>query len=78
MVDNFPVFLKNQNDQNYYCILSESHFWEWQRIGTKGMLLEIHAHTLPDRWVIQDLLQNTSGNICPSDETEWQRVIQSS
>ncbi len=74
MVDNFPVFLKNQNEQNYYCILSETHFWEWQRIGTQGMLLEIHAHTLPDRWVIMDLLKNTSGNICASDETEWHRV----
>ena len=74
MVDNFPVFLKNQNELNYYCILSPSHLLEWQRIGSKGVLVEMHAHTMPDRWMIQDLLNNTFGNIITSDASEWRRI----
>jgi hypothetical protein len=72
MVDNFPVFLKTSDERNYYCILSNLHFWEWQRVGSKGILLEIQANTLPDRWVIQDLLTNANGNIVASSQEEWQ------
>ena len=75
MVDNFPVFLKTLNEGNYYCVLSATHFLEWQRIGSKGTLLEIKALTLPDRWVIQDLLNNVHGNVVPSSPEEWQQCI---
>lgn len=78
MVEKFPVFLKTSSGSNYYQILSPAHFWEWQRIGTKGVMLEIKALTLPDRWVIQDLLNNTTGNLVEISEEEWRLTTQSS
>jgi hypothetical protein len=78
MVEKFPVFLKTLSGSNYYYILAPDHFWEWQRIGNKGVLWEVNALTLPDRWVIQDLLNNTTGNMVEIDEEEWRLISSSS
>jgi hypothetical protein len=78
MVEKFPVFLKTLSGSNYYCIMGPDHFWEWQRIGSKGSLLEVKALNLPDRWVIQDLLNNTTGNMVVIDEEEWRLVSSTS
>lgn len=47
---------------------------EWQRIGSKGILIALHAQTMPDRWVISDILNNTHGHCVPISEQEWRTV----
>jgi hypothetical protein len=74
MVEKFPVFLKTETESNFYCIWSEIHMQEWQRIGSKGILIELHAQTMPDRWVISDILNNTHGHCVPISEQEWRTV----
>ncbi len=71
MVEKFPVFLKTASGTNYYCIVSETHVIEFQRVGSRFIRQEWEATTLPERWYLHDLLQNTNGNIESMTSSEF-------
>ena len=74
MVEKFPVFLKTANDSNYYCIVSETHVIEFQRVGSRFIQQEWTAGTLPERWYLHDLLQNANGHIETMTAAEFSEV----
>ncbi len=63
MVEKFPRFLKTISGSNYYQVVSELQVIEYQRIGSQWLRQDWTAGTLPERWYLHDLIQNTQGNI---------------
>lgn len=63
MVEKFPRFFKTISGSNYYQVVSELQVIEYQRIGSQWLRQDWTAGTLPERWYLHDLIQNTQGNI---------------
>ena len=63
MVEKFPRFFKTLAGTNYYQVLSALSVVEYQRIGSQWLRQEWSAGTLPERWYLHDLMENTNGNI---------------
>ena len=77
MVDKFPVFLKTENESNFYWIADAVRVTEYQRIGSKWLKQEWSATTLPERWYVNDLLENVHNNVLRITEEEfWLTVTQ--
>jgi len=77
MVDKFPVFLKTENESNFYWITDAVRVTEYQRIGSKWLKQEWSATTLPERWYVNDLLENVHNNVLRITEEEfWLTVTQ--
>ena len=63
MVEKFPRFFKTISGNNYYHVVSSLQVLEYQRIGSKWLLQEWAAGTLPERWYLHDIMENTQGHI---------------
>ena len=77
MVDKFPLFLKTINGSNYYWIASAERVTEYQRIGSRWLKQEWTANTLPERWYVNDLIENVHNNVLRITEDDfWSTVPQ--
>jgi hypothetical protein len=73
---SFPQFRKNTTGTNYYQITSFEHVAEWQQLGSKWLRLEVHAKILPERLLIQDLLECSNGHYDTITEQEFQEAVE--
>jgi hypothetical protein len=62
MADSFPQFRKNITGTSYYQISSEHQLIEWQRLGHRLLRHEMNATILPERLLIEDLLNCNEGH----------------
>ena len=74
-VTDFPQYRKLSNDKVFYCIHSERHFDEIQRIGSKAQLHTIHAEQYPEVVRIQELLNAESEFILEIEPEEYARLL---
>jgi hypothetical protein len=72
MKANFPQFRKLINDKSYYRIDSTSRITEIQRIGQRWTIYEVDAKILPERLMIQDILDENSSQYQAISEQEFQ------
>jgi hypothetical protein len=71
---NYPQFRAYRNHKNYFCIFSETQWEEKQRVGTKILVTRKEAKVLPDRFFIQDILNNVNGNVITVTEEDYQNL----
>lgn len=74
----FPQYRKLSNGLSYYKISSETHLLELQRIGSRWMQYEIMAKILPERILIQDILEKEGKRYEDIEAQEFERLLQQS
>ena len=70
---SFPQYRKLQ-DRSYYKILSETEMEEMQRLGKRFVLLQYHAHTFLDRFLVDDLLAGDNGRYETITQEEYEAI----
>lgn len=67
----FPQYRKYSNNKKYYKIVSTSELEEISFIGNKAILHKITAKILPDRNLIDDLLNDIPNSCLIATEEEY-------
>lgn len=75
MVDKFPLFLKTLNGSNYYQIVQLDFVIEYQKVGLRWLKQEWRANALPERWYVNDLIENVHNNVVRITEEEFLSII---
>lgn len=52
------------------------HMIEWQQLGSRMLRYELEASILPERLLIQDLLECSNGHYDAITEQEFQMAVQ--
>lgn len=68
---DFPQYRKLSNNLSYYKIESLNSLTEIQRIGNRWTQYEVYAKILPERLLIQDILENEGGRYDTIKEEEF-------
>jgi hypothetical protein len=76
MTDSFPQFRKNITGTSFYQITSEIHLVEWQRLGSRLIRHEMNATILPERLLIEDLLNCNDAHYERMSELEFYSAIE--
>ncbi len=72
---NFPQYRKLSNNLSYYKIDSLSSLIEIQRLGKRWTQYEVSVKILPERLLVQDILENEGGRYETIDENEFQSFL---
>lgn len=73
----FPVYRKYPNNSSYFMLDAEDHFIEYKLIGRKSyMITQLKAKILPERIMLQDLIQ-CAGTIESCGKEEFEKFVQS-
>jgi hypothetical protein len=57
----FPVYRKYSNNKSYFKVLDKNNFEEIQFIGSQACIYQFEAAILPDRHLVNDMI-NLEGN----------------
>lgn len=72
----FPVFRKYSNNKSYFKIDNPSKLTEVQRIGKYYVIHGLDAKILPERILIQDLIELKSIGIEAVDQEEYELFLE--
>ena len=71
MAVEYPIYRKSLSEKSFYAVIAEDHCIEIQLVGNRRIRHEIHAHILPDRLFIQDLIACAEGHYVTASAGEF-------
>lgn len=72
----FPIYRKTANNKSYYKLDAADEMTEIQLLGSKFLVYELKAKILPERNLLQDLIENNAGHWLKIKEEEYQDIYQ--
>ena len=68
----FPVFRKYSNNKSYFKVLNANEFEEITILGSNFWIYHFEAKILPDRYLIQDMIELEEGRWVSISENEYE------
>lgn len=72
----FPYFCQSANGRSYYKISSATHMTEIQLIGSRYALHELEVRILPERLLLQDMLEDDGTRYLPLRQEEYEARLE--